>query len=66
MLPKDVKYAIKRYQICHQEILSIEEELIQHVLRKVGTCSGCYQCVEYMFHACQSLNSCDITAVGTY
>jgi len=64
--PKIIQYTIKRCQICYQEILNMKEELIQHVLRRVGTCSGCHRCVQYTFHACQSLNRCNVTAGGAY
>ena len=53
MLTKDIKYVTE----------SIKEKLIQQMLRELGTCSGCHQCVEYTSHV--SLR-CDITAVGTY
>ena len=64
--PKIIQYTIKRYQIRYQEVLIIKKELIQHVLRRIGTCSGCHRCVQYTFYTCQSLNRCNVTAGGTY
>jgi len=64
--PKIIQYTIKRFQIHYQEVLNIKEELIQHVLRRIGTCSGCHRCVQYTFHACQSLNRCNVTVGGAY
>jgi len=61
LLSRNFKYTSKKYQVCYQNNI----KLVMHVLQKTGTYSGCINASSIRL-TCQSLSSCDITAVGTY